>query len=290
MALIQQRTALAVAGVLLGPMLLLGCGPQPSTTEVGRVWPPPPAPARVKLVKIVRGASDLGRPSLLEALGNIIVGKSPPPLLRPQGVAVCKDDYLYVADLKLRGVHVLPLGSGKSVFIDRAEGAPLVSPVGVADFDGKIAVTDSARGEVFLFTPKGKSIGTIRKPGGFKRPTGLAFAAKDKLLYVVDTLANEVCVFDLTGRLVRSFGGRGTGPGKFNYPTHVFVSGDGTAYVTDSLNFRVQVFDPAGRFLFQIGTHGDASGHLGMPKGVGVDAQGHIYVVDSYFDTVQVFD
>ena len=286
----KQIKRLAVAGILIGLIWTVGCTPKSSGSTFNRTWPAPPEPARFKLVQIVRDASDFGNPSVLEALHDIVTDRKKRALLRPQGVAVRGDDYLCVTDVELRGVHVFNLHSSKSVFIDRAEDEPLVSPVGVAVFGTELAVSDSARKQVFVFTRAGRFQRTIQKPGGFQRPTGLGFFAKEQLLYVVDTLANEVCIFDLSGRLVRRFGSRGTDPGQFNYPTHVFVDQRGKAYVTDSLNFRVQVFDRSGKFLFEIGKHGDASGYVGLPKGVAVDRFGHIYIADSYFGTVQVFD
>ena len=261
-----------------------------SRTDVHAVWPLPPAPARIALIRTVQGASDFAKPGFFEGLGNLIAGSKRHTLLRPQGVAVDGEGRLYVTDQERQGVHVFHFGSSKSTFIDRVGDVFLVSPVGVAVCDGKIAVSDSALNAVFLLTPDGRPAGTIEKPDGFKRPTGLAFAAGKKLLYVVDTLANEVCVFDLSGRLVRRFGGQGGEAGQFNYPTHVFVDAGGKVYVTDSLNFRVQVFDGEGVFRLAIGKLGDASGHLAVPKGVGVDRFGNIYVVDSYLTTVQIFD
>ncbi len=287
---IQRRAVLLTGGTLLGLILAAGCDPGPARQKLDRVWPPPPARARFRLVQIIRGSADLGRPSFADTLRALTVGAKKHALARPQSAAVSADGGLFVAEPALRGVHVFDLHSAKSSFISSAGEQPLVSPVGVAECDGQLAVSDSTRQAVFLFTPDGKLVRTLAKPGGFKRPTGLAFDAKEKLLYVVDTLANEVCVFRLSGKLVRRFGARGKKKGQFNYPTHVFVDEESRAYVTDSLNFRVQVFDRSGRYLFEIGKQGDASGHLGVPKGVAVDRFGHIYIADSYFGTVQVFD
>ncbi len=282
------KQAFVLAGVLLGVIPAVGC--RPPEVKYNRVWPPPPAPARFRLVQIIRGASDLGPPGFFEAISNITTGRSKQGLLRPQGIAIEPGKQMYICDVELRGVHVLDLHSSKSSFISSAAGLPLMSPAGIAVCDGMLAVSDSVRKEVFLLTPSGELVRTIEKPGGFQRPTGLAFFARKKLLCVVDTLAAEVCVFDLSGRLVHRFGSRGKRAGQFNYPTHIFVDQSGRIYVTDSLNFRVQVFDPDGRYLFEIGKQGDASGYLGVPKGVAVDRFGYIYIADSYFSTVHVFD
>ena len=284
----HRNKAFALIGALLGVIALAGCSrPQ---VEYDRTWPSPPVKARIKLVQIIRGTSDFGSPGFFETIGNIIVGHNKQAMLRPQSISIEPDKYMYLCDVELRGVHIFNLHSSKYVFINSAGEQPLVSPVGVAACDGMLAVSDSARNEIFLFTPSGRLVRTIEKPGGFQRPTGLAFFAEKKLLYVVDTLANEVCAFDLSGRLVKRFGSRGKNIGQFNYPTYIFVDKAERIYVTDSMNFRVQVFDSDGRFLFEIGKQGDASGYFGVPKGVAVDRFGHIYITDSYFSTVNVFD
>ncbi len=285
------RRATLVVPVLLA---ITGAGPgcaAPKVAEVHPVWPPAPASPRVAHVKNVRSASDLAEATFLQRVARAVTGSREIALIRPSGVAVQEGKYLYVTDQKLQALMVFDLRSSGSTLIERAGETFFVSPVGVAACGETVAVSDSSLNTVHILTPKGKLVRTLDKPGGFKRPTGLAWNPKNGLLYVVDTLANEVCVFDpASGRLVRRFGSPGVRVGKFNYPTHIFADRTGKVYVTDSLNFRVQAFDSEGTFLFYIGKQGDATGHLAVPKGVGVDSLGHIYIVDSYVSTVQVFD
>ncbi len=288
MASISRRAGAIVVAALVAA-LAAGC-PKPPDPVPHRVWPEPPAAPRIILRQIIRGPADMGRPGVLGSLKDLIVGKTRQIIVRPQAVAIDPGQRLYVTDQELRGVHVLPFGSPNGSFIRRVGDEEIISPVGVAVCDGNVVVADSALKAVFVLTPGGKLVRKLTKPGGFQRPTGLACAPKTGRLYVVDTLANEVCVFSRTGEFLRSFGRRGSEEGHFNYPTHIFIDADGRVYVTDSLNFRIQAFDPDGRLLFAVGKQGDATGHLGVPKGVAVDRLGHIYVADSYFSTVQIFD
>lgn len=265
-----------------------GCSSKPP--EVHPIWPPPPSPARVAHRLNVRVASDLARPGFFRKIIHSIVGEDSLTLLRPAGVAVEGDRLLYVADQERQGVVVFGLDSWQSRLIDRVGEVYLVSPVGVAACGKTFAVSDSKLNRVYVLTPEGEMVRTVEPEGGFSRPTGLAYDRRNALLYVVDTLAHEVCVFDLdSGRLVRRFGSPGTGVGQLNHPTHIFLDGKGRAYVSDSMNARVQVFDSEGKYLFHIGSLGDASGHLAVPKGVAVDSVGHVYIVDSYFNTIQIF-
>ncbi len=277
------------AVILLG---VAGCAaPGPREPAYHPVWPPPPATPRIAHVKDIRSPDDLHKPSMLDGLGRLMTGGDTQALLRPNSAAVVGDALLCVTDQEYQGVHLLPMRSGRSRFVSQAQdGLHFVSPVGVAAFGDRIAVSDSALNRVFLLSRDGKPAGRIEKPGGFARPTGMAYDEQHRELYVVDTLANEVCIFNGQGNLVRRFGASGTGPRQFNFPTHIFVTRAGRVLVTDSMNFRVQAFDRDGNYLFDLGAHGDASGFLSVPKGVGADSHGHIYIVDSHFSNVQVFD
>jgi DNA-binding beta-propeller fold protein YncE len=287
--LIQLITC-ATAGLLISGVA--GCAaPDHADKAYHPVWPPPPAQPRIRHVLDIRTPDDLHKPSALEGLGRMITGGGQQVMLRPHCVTVTADDLLCITDQEWQGVHMIRMRGSKSRFVARAtDEVHFVSPVGIAPYGNLIAVSDSALNSVFLITKKGEPAGQIQKPGGFTRPTGLAYDHKHDELYVIDTLGNEVCVFSNEGELVRRFGTQGIEPGQFNYPTHVFVDHKSRIFVTDSMNFRVQVFDRDGNYLFDLGKHGDASGFLAVPKGVGVDTYGHIYIVDSYFSNIQVFD
>ncbi len=258
-------------------------GPHPS-------WPPAPAPARVTHIRNITGAASITNPGFFDRLGLFVTGAPQKAMARPSSVAVRDGRFLCVSDQELQGILLLDLQGGSTRFVDRLGKDRMVSPVGVAWCGTNLAVSDSALLGVFLLDENQKLLRRLDKPGGWGRPTGLAFEPRTQQLYVVDTLAHEVVVMDLQGQAQRTIGGPGIEPGQFNFPTHVYVDGKGVVYVTDSLNFRVQAFDPSGQFLFAVGTQGDASGHLGVPKGIGVDSDGHIYIADSYFSVVQVFD
>lgn len=73
-----------------------------------------------------------------------------------------------------------------------------------------------------------------------------------------------------------SFGGEGTGPGRFNDARHVAVDGEGNIYAADYTGGRVQMFDPSGKFisLWMV----DSEKAL---RGLAADRQGIVYVVQS---------
>ncbi|MCL4514925.1 MAG: 6-bladed beta-propeller [Firmicutes bacterium] len=260
----------------------MGANPAP-------VWPSPPARARIQFVKVISSLKDLGgKPSLWERFLNLVAGEAPERLVTPHGLAVF-ENRLYIADSD--GHAVWEFDMARPAVHRWDIGEHFLTPIGIAvDQKGKVFVSDSGRGSVFVLSPEGRLLKAIRGENLFVRPTGLAVDRARQKLYVVDTAGNRITVLDTESyKLVTIFGRRGDKPGEFNYPVHAFVRND-RLYVSDSLNFRVQVFTLDGRFESSFGRMGDGSGDFARPKGVAVDSAGHIYVVDALFDRVQIFD
>jgi sugar lactone lactonase YvrE len=105
-------------------------------------------------------------------------------------------------------------------------------------------------------------------------------------LYVADTHNHRIQELSPTGRLIRSFGSRGSGPGQFEQPRGVAIDAFGNVWVADHENHRVQKFTSTGQFLGKFGAHGgDGSlgggpGEFNSPRGLSSDAAGNIYVAD----------
>ena len=278
----------AVGAFLLGACG--GCAQTETKVEVLRAWPAAPLEPRIVLRRMIHSAKEFERVDFFSGLGRLITGGQQQTLLRPQAVALDDQQRLYIADQEHQGIHVFNLKEGKAQFFDRAGKEFFVSPAGLAWCEGSLLVSDSSLNRVFVLSPDGKLQRTIDRPGGFRRPTGIAYDAPRQLLYIVDTLAHQVCLFKPNGEFLSRFGAPGTGQGLFNFPTYVAVDKEGSLYVTDSLNFRVQIFDVQGKFVREIGQLGDATGFMAVPKGVAIDSHGHVYVADSSLATVQIFD
>ena len=90
------------------------------------------------------------------------------------------------------------------------------------------------------------SIGELEGPDEylFGRIGSLA-VDEDRNVYVFDTQANHVRVFDATGTYLATFGREGEGPGEFSRAETIAVLPDGRLLVRDPGNMRVQVFDPS---------------------------------------------
>jgi len=218
---------------------------------------------------------------------------NPRLLRRPQHGAVGDNGRVYVVDTGRNALFVFDPRAPKEEESDRGAGQLLTwehadartrfqGPVAVATvWKGDVAVSDAALGFVARLDATGAPVARIGA-GQLKRPTGLAFDAARGFLFVADTAAHDIKVYDETGQLVNTFGSPGQSAGEFNAPTHLAFAG-GFLYVSDTLNSRVQVFDADGRYLRHFGERGIQIGHLARPKGVAVGEGGVVYVVESYF-------
>ncbi len=66
-------------------------------------------------------------------------------------------------------------------------------------------------------------------------------------MYIVDGMAEEIRVFDPDGNHIRTFGGKGEGPGEFSNATGMTWGPEGNLWVYESRRFSV--FSPEGEFL-----------------------------------------
>jgi DNA-binding beta-propeller fold protein YncE len=278
---------------LCAAALLSGCSAQvrEKPVEPALVWPADPEPARIAFVRAFTRPDDLGiSKGFLQRVRDLVFGEEESRMVRPMAV-IESGGVLYVADPGAKGVHRFDTVKGNYALILGPEETPLPSPVGLArGADGEIYIADSRLARVLVIRPGEKFASPLELEGELLQPTGLAFDTSSRELFVVDTKAHRIKVFNARGASVRSIGERGAGAGEFNYPTLLWLSSQGRLYVTDSLNFRVQILDRDGRFVGKFGHLGDGTGDASRQKGVATDRRGHVYVVDSLFHAVQVFD
>jgi len=255
-----------------------------------------PLHPRVEYLRTVPSVREFTKPrGFISKLVGWVAGQddSRPEILRPYGITHDNADRLLVADPGQHGVHIFDFEKRKYQFMRGPRGKELDSPIDVAcDVDGDVYVSDSMRGRIYVFDPRGRLlrlIGGETPDSGLRRPTGMALDEGSRRVFVTDTLRHQVVVFRTDGSLVRIIGRRGRGPGEFNFPTAVALS-RGKIYVVDSLNFRIQAFTTEGEFVTAFGQLGYQTGTLNRPKGIAADSDGNLYIVDALFETVQIFD
>lgn len=320
-----QRGNMRLLLLAFGALLQAGCAGveavrgdlhydlRPAETRSELVWPSAPEQPRYRYVGELVGQPNFvpredeahdSRQKAAQVLKWLVgLGERdrPPALLsRPSHGMVARDGRIFVVDSGRKALFVFdPYAvdeTGKTLDVgelqvwsrlgrDRQFG----SPISVAEaWDGTIAVTDAELGTVVHLGPSGRQLAPIGA-GQLVRPTGIAFDRATGLLYVADTATHVIKVFDRRGKLQRSIGGPGSGPGQFNAPTQLAFA-DGRLHVTDTLNSRVQRFDGEGRYLDHFGRRGTHLGDLARPKGLAVDPDGIVYVVESYFAHLLAFD
>ena len=161
-------------------------------------------------------------------------------------------------------------------------------PRGMAlDGEWNIFVADSDNNRIPKFTPEGQFLTAVGSKGTgplqFDYPTGIAFNAANKKMYVTDGGLNhrvQVLNSDLT--FSSSFGKYGVGKVQFKHPHGITCDSTGKVYVADRDNNRIQVFTAEGKFLKMFGRRGD-------PTGVAIDSNDMVYVCEGEKIRVSVF-
>ncbi|MBS1142899.1 MAG: hypothetical protein H6R14_305 [Proteobacteria bacterium] len=227
----------------------------------------------------------------LKWIAGLFEVPDPVVLQRPLSGVVDQNGRILVTDVSRAAVFVFDPANGRLDVWEFAQGfRRFASPGGIAlGPAGRVFVADAELRQVVMLDPEGKG-SVLVDAGQLERPTGLAWDEKDGLLYVADTQAHQVKVFDMTGRRVRVIGRRGEGPGEFNFPTFLALSRD-RLVVSDTMNARVQLIplDDAGAPQI-VGERGTNLGNFVRPKGVAVDAENNLYVIESYHDHLLIFD
>lgn len=109
----------------------------------------------------------------------------------------------------------------------------------VAGPDGRVYVADRTNERIQVFDRQGKFLAAW---SGLGAPWGLAFAEKEKALYMCDGKNNRVVKVGLDGKVLGTLGSFGKGPGRFDFAHHMAIDSEGALYVVEIKNWRVQKF------------------------------------------------
>jgi sugar lactone lactonase YvrE len=92
----------------------------------------------------------------------------------------------------------------------------------------------------------------------------------------------RVLQFDKDGTFIRSWGGKGTGPGQFQVAHGIDIDANGQLWVSDRENQRIQLFELDGTFVREIQ-------YRGLPCDVDIGRE-HIYMVNGFAGQVLRLD
>jgi DNA-binding beta-propeller fold protein YncE len=200
-----------------------------------------------------------------DASGTLVKSFGAGTMIFPHGMHVDKDGNIWVTD-------------GQDNRPRRARGAPPDSPLPPAP----AAIIGH---QVFKYSPQGKLLMTLGKPGGgrdaeyFYQPNAV-YVAPNGAIFVSEGHAStegstaRVLKFDKNGKLLKSWGKLGKGPGEFDQPHALAMDSKGRLFVADRSNNRIQIFDQEGTFIAEWS-------QFSRPSGVFIDKSDTIYVADS---------
>jgi sugar lactone lactonase YvrE len=186
-------------------------------------------------------------------------------MIFPHGIHVDRDGNIWVTD-------------GQDNSPRRARGAPPDAPLPPAP-------ATKIGHQVFKFSPEGKLLMTLgtkggaREPGYFYQPNDV-LVAPDGDIFVAEGHSSDkganarILKFDPNGRLIKTWGRFGKGPGEFDQPHALAMDSKGRLFVGDRGNNRIQIFDQDGTYITEWA-------QFSRPSGIAIDRDDTIYVADS---------
>ncbi len=171
----------------------------------------------------------------------------------------------------------------------------IIFPHGIhVDREGNIWLTDGTgkpgKGhQVFKFSPDGKVLLTLGKPGvagagndEFNAPSAVVTAPNGDI-FVADGHGGNtnarIVKFSKDGKFIKTWGTKGSGPGEIDGPHAIAMDSQGRLFLGDRSNNRIQIFDQDGKFIAQWP-------QFSRPSGVFIDKNDVIYVADSESESV----
>ncbi len=269
-------------------ILFFSCSQKQEVVKKERFfWPPPPNEPKVEFIGAYSGNSDL--PQKFSFVKKITGATEPEIKLRnPLHITSDGEGIVVVTDLLPYGGLVFNFNENKVEFISKEPSFQFAT--GVAFDRDRLYVADGRAGNIKVFTKKDRNPLYTIGDGDLQSPNGIAINDKLNWLYIVDTKAHKVYVYDLiTKKQLFSFGKPGDKEGEFNRPWGISIDKNGDVYITDGLNARIQIFDKNGKFISMFGKRGDKPGEFAQVKGIGIDSDNNIYVIDP-FKSIQLFD
>ncbi len=206
-----------------------------------------------------------------DATGKLVKSFGAGLVIFPHGISVDRDGNIWIVD-------------GQDNAPRPARGAAAPAPAGATP--APLPMGPPAGGtkghQVIKFSPDGKVLLTLGKPGGaaapdyFFQPNDVIVAPNGDI-FVGEGHGggnSRMFKFDKTGKLIKTWGKLGSAPGEFSQPHALAFDSQGRLFVADRSNNRVQVFDQDGKYLTETKA-------FGRPSGVFIDKSDNLYVADS---------
>ncbi len=211
--------------------------------------------------------------------GTVLKAFGAGEIVSPHGFYVDRDNNIWVTDYEDNA----PRTPRPAVTPTAAPAPAPAGPPPVPQVPSQLPRPGATKGHVVLkFSPEGKLLMTVGKQGGGFEPEGLyqpndVITAPNGDIFIAQghgVPVDKILKFDKTGKFIKSFGKRGTGPGEFDQPHALAFDSQGRLFVGDRNNNRVQIFDQDGKYLAETQA-------FSRPSGVFIDKNDVLYVADS---------
>jgi sugar lactone lactonase YvrE len=223
-------------------------------------------------------------PSVLkfDTSGKLVASFGQGLLIFPHGIHVDREGNVWVTDgqdnapTPARGGGAAAAGAAAAGGQGAARGpAPAPRPNGAANKGH----------QVFKFSPEGKLLLTLGKPGGaadadyFFQPNDVITNQKGEIFVgeghsSAPGAVARILKFSPDGKLIKVLGKRGPGNGEFDQPHGLAFDSQGRLFVADRGNNRVQVIDQEGNFIA-------SWPQFSRPSGIFIDRNDMVYSADS---------
>jgi DNA-binding beta-propeller fold protein YncE len=269
---------------------------QPKIDPATLAWPMPPDKPRVRFVEMWENNLQI-EPVRKRTWADKLAGVSDKQVMedfgKPAGIATDSKGKIYVVSVSRAILYVIDKEHRQLLRINGDNGISFRTPVGVViDSQDNVYVSDTQLHLVMKFNPQLKIVGTFGSDDHLQAPAYMALDEARKRLYIADTRAQAVFVYDLAQlKLIKKVGKFGQKKDEFQYPVGVGVNPkNGSFAVTDTGSCSVKIFDADFKFLRKFGQQAMSPGNFVRPKGVAYDSEGNIWVADAAFNNFQVFD
>jgi sugar lactone lactonase YvrE len=206
----------------------------------------------------------------------------------PASVAFDKGGHLWIL---YRGAHPLVEFDSDGKFLRTFGEGLFVLPHGLKfDEQGNIWATDVVGHVVYKLSPRGRilqELGTKGQAGRINEPNDVAVNRRGDVFVAQGHTPGasgdaRVVKFDRTGKFITSWGGKGSGPGKFQVAHGIAIDAQGRVWVADRENQRIQIFDQDGNFVREMK-------YAGLPCSLQIGDR-YIYMANGYAGQVLRLD
>jgi len=165
------------------------------------------------------------------------------------------------------------------------------------DNDGNIWATDVGAHTVMKLNPQGQVLLTLGTKGQrgewndsshlLNEPNDVAIGRGGDIFVVQGHTPGtagdpRVLKFDKNGKFIKSWGGKGKEPGKFEVAHGIALDAKGQLWVADRENQRIQIFDAGGKFIKELK-------YAGVPCSLNIGRQ-YIFMVNGFAGQVLKLD